>query len=170
MIVEAGDGTAGIFLTFSCCGCCNICSFMFFPFTLCSWRQICVTLQSVENVWLNDTKEKILMNVIAIYILLINKTAKKCGVCSSLIIVFSLYLFFIIVLLVISISQFLNLYCLYIHFYIDFQNEIKSWVLFWPSFGDLALFIFVFSSSFPFDYTEFPLTFHFKWKCWWVHE
>lgn len=79
------------FFSFSCYGSWTICSFLFFPFNLCSWRLMLVTLQSVENLWLNDTKEKILVHVVLIYILLIKKTAKRCVHLSSL---FSPYIFF----------------------------------------------------------------------------
>lgn len=102
VIVEAGNGTAGIFLSFSCYDCCNLCSFLFFLCTLCSWRLIWVIRQSKEKLWLNDTKEKILVNVYY-YISFRLKNCQNNVECVHLSSPFSLYIFFVIILLVISI-------------------------------------------------------------------
>lgn len=132
-------------------------------------------LQSGEKLWLNDTKEKKLMDIILLYHYISSFDKENCQnkweVFTSHHCFLSLYFFFFFLILLVISIQFFFFYSYIIHtFLCSLSNEIKSWVLFWPSFGDLALFIFAFSSSFPLDYTEFPLTFHYKWKWWWVHE
>jgi len=63
---------------------------------------------------------------------------------------------------------------LIVFFILPFLHRLSKWdkelrfIL--TCFGDLALFIFVFSCSFPLECTEFLLTFHSKCKCWWVQE